>query len=78
MRETRPKHSQLPDEQRKRANTRAYSKVLVKRGTLLKEPCSVCGSPESQMHHPDYSNPRLVEWLCRPCHLQHHVEERAA
>lgn len=24
------------------------------------------------MHHPDYSKPLEVVWMCRPCHLAEH------
>src|SRR6185436_6959301 len=37
-------------------------------------PCVKCNSPESQMHHEDYSRPRDVTWLCRPCHDRLHRE----
>lgn len=77
MREWRPKHSELNPEQRKRANCRAYSKVLLKRGKLTREPCRECGAEPAQMHHPDYNDPRRVEWLCRPCHLALHEEAHA-
>jgi hypothetical protein len=73
MRATRPKHSELPDQARIKANTRAYTHVLVKRGVLVKTKCA-CGSEKVEAHHPDYKNPRLVEWKCRPCHLKHHKE----
>lgn len=76
MRETRPKHSELEDAARTRANTRAYTRVLVGRGVLQKQPCAHCGSKQSQAHHPDYSDPRTVVWLCRPCHEVLHVERK--
>ena len=41
------------------------------RGKLIPQPCK-CGATKVEMHHPDYSKPLLVEWLCRPCHLDHH------
>lgn len=41
----------------------------------MPEPCVACGNAEAQMHHPDYSQPLFVEWLCRPCHLDHHQSE---
>lgn len=72
MREHRPKHSALTDEARKKANTRAYTNVLLKRGHLIKKVCESCGDPNSQAHHEDYNDPRTVKWLCRACHLEHH------
>lgn len=82
MRATRPGHSQLAPEARKRANTRSYTNVLVKRGKLKRGPCATCGAAKAQAHHPDYDDPRTVVWLCRPCHLRHHaacaVEHSAA
>lgn len=78
MRAKRPKHSELSDEQRRKAVCRSYTRVLVERGELTQKPCESCGSAESQAHHPDYSKPRVVEWLCRPCHLAHHAQQGAA
>lgn len=64
-RRTRPGHSDLPEEERKRAVCRSYSKQLVKRGAIPREACRVCGA-KAQIHHLDYSDPRAIEWLCRP------------
>lgn len=72
MRETRPKHTELSQEARKKANARAYAKEYLKRGKIKKEPCSECGSQESQMHHEDYDKPLEVIWLCRKHHLELH------
>lgn len=71
MRMTRPKHSELKDDSRKKANTRAYTHVLIKRGKILKEGCEVCGS-EAEAHHEDYNRPHEVKWFCRPHHLEFH------
>lgn len=34
--------------------------------------CEGCGLPKTaalaEKHHPDYSKPLLVVWLCKPCH----------
>lgn len=73
MRANRPMHRDLPPEQRKRANTRAYSRVLEQRGQLKRKPCRKCGANHAERHHPDYSNPRLVDWLCTPCHQMEHA-----
>lgn len=36
--------------------------------------CQECGiTCKTHAHHPDYSKPFDVQWLCRPCHiLKHH------
>lgn len=72
MRRTRPKHSELPEEQRKKANARAYVKMYIRRGTIQKQPCEVCGSMFVEAHHEDYSKQLQVRWLCRKCHLAEH------
>lgn len=42
-----------------------------KRGRLQSKPCQRCGSAEHiTMHHPDYSKPLEVQWLCQPCHTK--------
>jgi hypothetical protein len=34
-----------------------------------KTSCEGCGLPKRlEKHHPDYSRPLLVVWLCKPCH----------
>ncbi len=36
--------------------------------------CEECGLPaETQGHHPDYSKPLEVEWLCQDCHTEIHL-----
>lgn len=72
MRATRPKHRDLPDEARKKANARSYTHVYVNRGKIVKTPCVKCGNEKSEAHHEDYSKPLEVTWLCRACHLEHH------
>jgi len=44
----------------------------LKAGVLTKQPCSVCGSPKSEAHHPDYRRPLDVIWLCCSHHRQWH------
>jgi hypothetical protein len=71
MRETRPKHAELPDEARAKANVRAYANHYQRLGKLVPEPCAVCGGA-AEKHHEDYSEPLKVAWLCRKHHLLHH------
>lgn len=41
-------------------------------GRLQKLPCEICGDAKSQAHHPHYSAPLLVTWLCDQHHKQAH------
>lgn len=71
-RENRPRHKDLSREERKAANARSYANVYQRRGKLLKEPCRHCGSDKAEKHHPDYSKPLEVVWVCRDCHMALH------
>lgn len=44
----------------------------IKRGTLTRLPCEVCGAMPSEAHHDDYSKPLDVRWLCLPHHRELH------
>jgi ribosomal protein S27AE len=47
----------------------------VKAGLVVKpEACGRCGRSPVEAHHPDYSEPLVVLWLCRFCHR---TEEKA-
>lgn len=77
-RKHRPKHRDLPDEPRRKANARSYVKEYVKRGIVIKGPCCVCGTREKiEAHHPDYSKPLEVIWYCRFHHLEFHKNEQS-
>ncbi len=69
MRASRKRHSELTDEQRSHANARAYLKIYVRRGKVVKAPCVVCGVAKVEGHHEDHSKPLEVVWLCRPHHV---------
>jgi hypothetical protein len=43
-------------------------------GWVKREPCERCGHVKSQGHHPDYSKPLVVTWLCAKHHKQYHAE----
>ncbi len=72
MREWRKSHP-LTTAQRRKDNCRSYTRMLVKRGHLVKEPCH-CGEAKVEAHHPDYDDPRSVVWLCRKHHREHHAK----
>lgn len=61
------KHNRLHPE--KRAARLAVSNAL-RDGRLTRKPCEVCQNPKTEAHHPDYSQPLSVRWLCH----QHHRE----
>ena len=72
MKQTRPKHSQLTDLQRLKANCRSYLNQYVKRGKILKpQICSIerCTNNDIEAHHNDYTKPLEVQWLCREHHI---------
>jgi hypothetical protein len=48
--------------------------VAVKSGAVQRSPCHICGAQVAEGHHPDYSRPRDVVWLCRLHHMQLHAE----
>ena len=41
-------------------------------GRLTKLPCFICGDPDTQGHHPNYSAALDVIWLCRKHHDEIH------
>jgi len=45
-------------------------------GTLHRQPCQDCGATHVEAHHPDYSLPLSVEWLCRKHHSERHPRVR--
>lgn len=69
----RPSYSELGAEQKKAALARSYARVSQARGRISPRPCQVCGSENSQKHHPDYDQPLEVVWVCRSCHLAIHA-----
>lgn len=56
----------------------AHSAVAraIRSGTLVRQPCVLCGSEKTVAHHEDYDRPLQVTWLCVPCHVLHHNRNR--
>jgi hypothetical protein len=44
----------------------------IRDGHLIKQPCEICGSKESQSHHDDYNRPLDVHWF----YFAHHRSEK--
>jgi hypothetical protein len=58
----------------------AHSQVAqaLKRGELTREPCFVCGDPNSEAHHRFHELPLAVTWLCRLHYRRFHAILRKA
>ncbi len=76
MRAWRQTHT-LSAEERVRDISRSYAGVYKRRGKIIPRSCETCGSPDAEMHHPDYGLPLAVVWLCRTCHEALHREAAA-
>lgn len=65
---------------RKKYPDRDRARDLVQRaiqsGVLIRSPCRVCGSLDSEAHHEDYSKPLKVMWFCPKHHGERHVHLR--
>lgn len=48
----------------------------VRKGILTKLPCQFCGIRQVEAHHPDYSKPLEIIWLCFNCHNLLHKKLR--
>ena len=49
---------------------------LTRNGQLVRQPCSICGEPNAQAHHPNYDKPLEVVWLCQCHHFEVHLKQR--
>lgn len=56
----------------KKDTARSLVYYAIKTGKLKKQNCSVCGSPNAEADHSNYSQPTKVTWLCR----KHHAKKR--
>lgn len=64
--------------QRHKDKAQAQNKIssLIEQGKIT--PPNVCSNDECneangiEAHHPDYSKPLIIKWLCRKCHLRQH------
>lgn len=59
-----------PDFQKRRAREIAHYRQQT--GELVAEPCESCGDLSVEKHHLDYSQPLVIRWLCKTCHLAEH------
>lgn len=54
----------------------AHSAVAVakKNGSLIQQPCCVCGNARTEAHHEDYDKPLEVVWYCSIHHKERHKQ----
>lgn len=50
----------------------SHARYYRDKGVLIPQPCQ-CGALDVQMHHPDYGEPLMVQWMCAPCHRKLHA-----
>jgi hypothetical protein len=67
----RQRLERLNNPEKARARDAAYREKA--KGNIKKEKCKICGSNKSEMHHPNYSSPLRVVWLCDQCHRDVHT-----
>lgn len=60
----------------------AVDTALARKILVRPEVCESCNTIDENSvlhgHHDDYSKPLDVLWLCRSCHIKHHVALRKA
>lgn len=72
-----PKQWQARNPEKRKCHLSVASAIA--NGTLVKsESCQSCGTSDGRIHghHPDYTKPLDVMWLCAACHSRQHRLER--
>lgn len=69
-------HAKALRNYREKHSDRAYARNVfgkaIKDGKVEKLPCFICGDKNVEGHHPDYSRPLDVVWLCNKHHRECH------
>lgn len=66
-------------EQEVKNRARRLATIAHQNGKLKERPCEYCGRDWGvHKHHPDYSRPLFVQWLCARCHAKEHKKLRAS
>lgn len=68
------KYRQDP-ETRQKEKARRKVRHEIKMGRMARGPCALCGDPQTQAHHSDYTKPLEVTWLCHEHHRRSHVQD---
>ena len=71
--ELRSQSKKLDRERNKQAyRARRILNKMIKGGFIKHLPCQECGNIKSMAHHPDYSKPIDVVWVCQKHHSEIH------
>lgn len=75
---TSERRCKIPVHDQTKQEARQAVSYAIRVGTLVRpDDCSECAGPGPvDAHHHNYDRPLSVVWLCRPCHMRHHAEER--
>lgn len=68
--EEHPRYGSGADESTRKMKRKARSELnhAIRNGSVMRDPCIICGHAETEGHHEDYSQPLKVKWLC----FRHH------
>jgi len=55
----------------------AIFRMRFRRSGNVRPPCEICGKKPADAHHPDYSKPMEVKWLCRGHHIQENKKSKS-
>lgn len=69
----------LPKLEKMKIRARELAMIALKKGQIKRQPCQACGFKfDMHMHHPDYTKPLDIVWLCARCHAAEHKGENVA
>lgn len=69
-------HRRYRKENPDKCHARARINNLICGGKIIRGDCEVCGAPNAQAHHDDYSKPLDVRWFCATHHKMYHWKEQ--
>ena len=55
-----------------RTMARVNTYLRIKKGTIIRKPCVMCGAIKVDAHHPSYAFPFWILWLCDYHHRWYH------
>ena len=63
------------DKNKEKASAHWKVAKAIKKGNIIKQPCSICGK-KAVAHHPNYSLPLDVVWFCQKHHIEQHSKDK--